>query len=179
MSVIYMPSMVISLAELRQRQELMIRNQMAMAPQILAQGEQRLQGVPTQFEPHFMERCAVVFFFISKKITHIIICKGNLLVFLFTGSWFLQQRWCLLRPDKCTWGLTLVHLWHHMPMSYQEEASLEQVSRYNVLHNYAHLWFYIFKSDYLRIFFSSSHSRLQLLVYGASGNSCSSSGAHS
>lgn len=29
---------------------------MAMAPQILAQGQQRLQGVPTQFEPRFMER---------------------------------------------------------------------------------------------------------------------------
>ncbi|XP_063076207.1 sterile alpha motif domain-containing protein 7 [Engraulis encrasicolus] len=43
-------------AEMRQRQELMMRNQMAMAPQILAQGQQRLQGVPTQFEPRFMER---------------------------------------------------------------------------------------------------------------------------
>ncbi|KAI2667724.1 Sterile alpha motif domain-containing protein 7 [Labeo rohita] len=43
-------------AELRQRQELMMRNQMAMAPQILAQGQQRLQGVPAQFDPRFMER---------------------------------------------------------------------------------------------------------------------------
>lgn len=34
-----------------------MRNQMALAPQILAQGQQRLQGVPTQFEPRFMERC--------------------------------------------------------------------------------------------------------------------------
>lgn len=34
----------------------MMRNQMAMAPQILAQGQQRLQGVPAQFEPRFMER---------------------------------------------------------------------------------------------------------------------------
>ncbi|XP_019712276.1 sterile alpha motif domain-containing protein 7 [Hippocampus comes] len=42
--------------ELRQRQELMMRNQMAMAPQILTQGQQRLQGVPTPFEPRFMER---------------------------------------------------------------------------------------------------------------------------
>lgn len=42
--------------ELRQRQELIMRNQMAMAPQILAQGQQRLQGVPAQFEPRFMER---------------------------------------------------------------------------------------------------------------------------
>lgn len=33
-----------------------MRNQMAMAPQILAQGQQRIQGVPTQFEPRFMER---------------------------------------------------------------------------------------------------------------------------
>ncbi|XP_053293195.1 sterile alpha motif domain-containing protein 7 [Pleuronectes platessa] len=45
-----------SAGELRQRQELIMRNQMAMAPQILAQGQQRLQGVPAQFEPHFMER---------------------------------------------------------------------------------------------------------------------------
>ncbi|CDQ56245.1 unnamed protein product [Oncorhynchus mykiss] len=33
-----------------------MRNQIAMAPQILAQGQQRIQGVPTQFEPRFMER---------------------------------------------------------------------------------------------------------------------------
>lgn len=45
-----------SAGELRQRQELMMRNQMAMAPQILAQGQQRLQGVPAQFDPRFMER---------------------------------------------------------------------------------------------------------------------------
>uniref|UniRef100_A0A8C6TEK5 Sterile alpha motif domain containing 7 n=1 Tax=Neogobius melanostomus TaxID=47308 RepID=A0A8C6TEK5_9GOBI len=45
-----------SAGELRQRQELLMRNQMSMAPQILAQGQQRLQGVPTQFEPRFMER---------------------------------------------------------------------------------------------------------------------------
>lgn len=45
-----------ALVELRQRQELIMRNQMAMAPQILAQGQQRLQGVPAQFEPRFMER---------------------------------------------------------------------------------------------------------------------------
>ncbi|XP_051989790.1 sterile alpha motif domain-containing protein 7-like [Xyrauchen texanus] len=43
-------------AELRQRHELMMRNQMAMAPQILTQGQQRLQGVPAQFDPRFMER---------------------------------------------------------------------------------------------------------------------------
>ncbi|KAK5860212.1 hypothetical protein PBY51_021705 [Eleginops maclovinus] len=45
-----------SAGEMRQRQELIMRNQMAMAPQILAQGQQRLQGVPAQFEPRFMER---------------------------------------------------------------------------------------------------------------------------
>ncbi|XP_053740191.1 sterile alpha motif domain-containing protein 7 [Synchiropus splendidus] len=45
-----------SAGELRQRQELIMRNQMAMAPQILAQGQQRIQGVPAQFEPRFMER---------------------------------------------------------------------------------------------------------------------------
>ncbi|KAM9789412.1 sterile alpha motif domain-containing protein 7 [Neosynchiropus ocellatus] len=45
-----------SAGELRQRQELLMRNQMAMAPQILAQGQQRIQGVPAQFEPRFMER---------------------------------------------------------------------------------------------------------------------------
>lgn len=38
-----------------------MRNQMAMAPQILAQGQQRLQGVPAQFEPRFMERLVLVF----------------------------------------------------------------------------------------------------------------------
>nr|XP_057925128.1 sterile alpha motif domain-containing protein 7 [Doryrhamphus excisus] len=46
----------VSASELRQRQEMMMRNQMAMAPQILAQGQQRLQGVPAQFEPRYMER---------------------------------------------------------------------------------------------------------------------------
>ncbi|KAJ8357064.1 hypothetical protein SKAU_G00198580 [Synaphobranchus kaupii] len=45
-----------SAGELRQRQEMMMRNQMAMAPQLLAQGQQRLQGVPGQFEPRFMDR---------------------------------------------------------------------------------------------------------------------------
>ncbi|XP_037314794.2 sterile alpha motif domain-containing protein 7 [Pungitius pungitius] len=45
-----------SAGELRQRQEMIMRNQMAMAPQILSQGQQRLQGVPAQFEPRFMER---------------------------------------------------------------------------------------------------------------------------
>uniref|UniRef100_A0A8C1PEF0 Sterile alpha motif domain containing 7 n=1 Tax=Cyprinus carpio TaxID=7962 RepID=A0A8C1PEF0_CYPCA len=45
-----------SAGEIRQRQELMMRNQMAMAPQILAQGQQRLQGVSAQFDPRFMER---------------------------------------------------------------------------------------------------------------------------
>ncbi|MEQ2193593.1 hypothetical protein XENOCAPTIV_004950 [Xenoophorus captivus] len=49
----------ISAGELRHRQELIMRNQMAMAPQILAQGQQRLHGVPAQFEPRFMERSGV------------------------------------------------------------------------------------------------------------------------
>ena len=53
-------SMVLCSPELRQRQEMMMRNQMAMAPQILAQGQQRLQGVPTQFEPRFMDRSALI-----------------------------------------------------------------------------------------------------------------------
>lgn len=35
---------------------MIMRNQMAMAPQILTQGQQRIQGVPAQFEPRFMER---------------------------------------------------------------------------------------------------------------------------
>uniref|UniRef100_A0A3Q3KZM1 Sterile alpha motif domain containing 7 n=1 Tax=Mastacembelus armatus TaxID=205130 RepID=A0A3Q3KZM1_9TELE len=48
-----------SAGELRQRQELIMRNQMTMAPQILAQGQQRLQGVPAQFEPRFMDRSLV------------------------------------------------------------------------------------------------------------------------
>ncbi|KAJ8270374.1 hypothetical protein GJAV_G00113700 [Gymnothorax javanicus] len=46
----------LSAGELRQRQEMMLRNQMAMAPQLLAQGQQRLQGVPGQLEPRFMDR---------------------------------------------------------------------------------------------------------------------------
>ncbi|XP_066536287.1 sterile alpha motif domain-containing protein 7 [Hoplias malabaricus] len=41
-----------SAGELRQRQELMMRNQMAMTPQM----QQRLQTVPTQFEPRFIDR---------------------------------------------------------------------------------------------------------------------------
>ena len=56
------------LAELRHRQEMIMRNQMAMAPQILTQGQQRLQGVPTQFEPRFMERCVCEFALKSKII---------------------------------------------------------------------------------------------------------------
>lgn len=40
---------------------MIMRNQMAMAPQILAQGQQRLQGVPAQFEPRFMERLVLLF----------------------------------------------------------------------------------------------------------------------
>lgn len=58
------------LAELRQRQELIMRNQMAMAPQILAQGQQRLQGVPAQFEPRFMERSVAEF---CPKLTTIVV----------------------------------------------------------------------------------------------------------
>ncbi|XP_066565043.1 sterile alpha motif domain-containing protein 7 [Amia ocellicauda] len=42
--------------ELRQRQELIMRSQMAMNPQLLAPSQHRLQGIPTQFEPRFMER---------------------------------------------------------------------------------------------------------------------------
>ncbi|XP_068197364.1 sterile alpha motif domain-containing protein 7 [Antennarius striatus] len=45
-----------SAGEIRQRQELIMRNQMAMTPQILTQGQQRLQGVTGQFEPRFMDR---------------------------------------------------------------------------------------------------------------------------
>ncbi|RXM28228.1 Sterile alpha motif domain-containing protein 7 [Acipenser ruthenus] len=42
--------------ELRQRQELLMRNQMTMNPQMLGPGQQRIQGMPPQFEPHFMDR---------------------------------------------------------------------------------------------------------------------------
>lgn len=41
---------------------------MAMAPQILAQGQQRLQGVPAQFEPRFMERSAPEFSLKSETV---------------------------------------------------------------------------------------------------------------
>lgn len=49
-----------------------MRNQMAMAPQILAQGQQRLQGVPAQFEPRFMERSVAEF---CRKLTTIVVRK--------------------------------------------------------------------------------------------------------
>ncbi|KAI4810195.1 hypothetical protein KUCAC02_019036 [Chaenocephalus aceratus] len=42
--------------ELRQRQELIMRNQMAMAPQILAQGSRGYRASRHSFEPRFMER---------------------------------------------------------------------------------------------------------------------------
>ncbi|XP_006637857.2 sterile alpha motif domain-containing protein 7 isoform X2 [Lepisosteus oculatus] len=45
-----------SAGELRQRQELIIRNQMAMNPQLLAPGQHRLQGLSAPFEPRLMER---------------------------------------------------------------------------------------------------------------------------
>ncbi|KAH0624135.1 hypothetical protein JD844_007567 [Phrynosoma platyrhinos] len=43
--------------ELRQRQEMIMRNQMmAVNPQLMAGGQQRIQAIPSQFEPRFMER---------------------------------------------------------------------------------------------------------------------------
>lgn len=48
-----------------------MRNQMAMAPQILAQGQQRLQGVPAQFEPRFMER------FVSNRAAASGVCSSG------------------------------------------------------------------------------------------------------
>lgn len=53
-----------------------MRNQMAMAPQILAQGQQRLQGVPAQFEPRFMERL-VLFFPSCSSSTSVSFSGGN------------------------------------------------------------------------------------------------------
>lgn len=46
---------------------------MAMAPQILAQGQQRLQGVPAQFEPRFMERLGLFLFFSNNAAAQILL----------------------------------------------------------------------------------------------------------
>ncbi|XP_053161075.1 sterile alpha motif domain-containing protein 7 isoform X2 [Hemicordylus capensis] len=43
--------------ELRQRQEMIMRNQMmAVNPQLMGAGQQRIQAIPSQFEPRFVER---------------------------------------------------------------------------------------------------------------------------
>ncbi|XP_071608792.1 sterile alpha motif domain-containing protein 7 [Heliangelus exortis] len=43
--------------ELRQRQEMLMRNQlMAVNPQLMAAGQQRMQTIPSQFEPRLVER---------------------------------------------------------------------------------------------------------------------------
>uniref|UniRef100_F7AJD0 Sterile alpha motif domain containing 7 n=1 Tax=Ornithorhynchus anatinus TaxID=9258 RepID=F7AJD0_ORNAN len=43
--------------ELRQRQEMLVRNQMmAVNPPLLGSAHQRLQAIPSQFEPRFMDR---------------------------------------------------------------------------------------------------------------------------
>lgn len=45
------------------------------------------------------------------------------------GNWFPPLRWYHPMLDKCTWDLTWVHLYLHMPTSSQGELSLEQVSK--------------------------------------------------
>lgn len=57
-----------------------MRNQMAMTPQILTQGQQRLQGVPAQFDPRFMERSVRM----NSKTTKTV--KEN--VFLIVNGYF-------------------------------------------------------------------------------------------
>nr|XP_006122928.1 sterile alpha motif domain-containing protein 7 [Pelodiscus sinensis] len=43
--------------ELRQRQEVLMRNQMmAVNPQLMGSGQQRMQAIPSQFEPRFVDR---------------------------------------------------------------------------------------------------------------------------
>ncbi|CAM2119405.1 sterile alpha motif domain-containing protein 7 [Caretta caretta] len=43
--------------ELRQRQEVLMRNQMmAVNPQLMGAGQQRMQAIPSQFEPRFVDR---------------------------------------------------------------------------------------------------------------------------
>ncbi|KAH1165099.1 sterile alpha motif domain-containing protein 7 [Mauremys mutica] len=43
--------------ELRQRQEVLMRNQMmAVNPQLMGAGQQRMQPIPSQFEPRFVDR---------------------------------------------------------------------------------------------------------------------------
>ncbi|KYO34083.1 sterile alpha motif domain-containing protein 7 [Alligator mississippiensis] len=46
-----------SAGELRQRQEMLIRNQMMAAnPQLMGAGPQKMQAIPSQFEPRFVDR---------------------------------------------------------------------------------------------------------------------------
>lgn len=45
------------LSELRQRQEMLMRNQlMAVNPQLMGTGQQRMQAIPSQFEPRLVDR---------------------------------------------------------------------------------------------------------------------------
>ncbi|KAJ6660982.1 hypothetical protein lerEdw1_017002 [Lerista edwardsae] len=47
----------VAAGELRQRQEMIMRNQMmAVNPQLMGAGQQRIQTIPSQFEPRFVER---------------------------------------------------------------------------------------------------------------------------
>lgn len=44
-------------SELRQRQEMLMRNQlMAVNPQLMGPGQQRMQAIPAQFEPRLVDR---------------------------------------------------------------------------------------------------------------------------
>lgn len=68
-----------------------MRNQMAMAPQILAQGQQRLQGVHAQFEPRFMERSVPEFTVKPKTVALAHVENLMLLCYVCTINTFKQR----------------------------------------------------------------------------------------
>lgn len=50
------------LSELRQRQEMLMRNQlMAVNPQLMGAGQPRMQAIPSQFEPRLVDRYFATF----------------------------------------------------------------------------------------------------------------------
>lgn len=58
-------------AELRQRQEMLMRNQlMAVNPQLMGPGQQRMQAIPAQFEPRLVDRYWAAFFCSSTAVHH-------------------------------------------------------------------------------------------------------------
>lgn len=59
------------MSELRQRQEMLMRNQlMAVNPQLMGPGQQRMQAIPAQFEPRLVERYRALFLCASTAANH-------------------------------------------------------------------------------------------------------------